>query len=47
MTGTPYGDAQQGQTLWTVYRFVTATQTVKYVVVERGSADGNYIGMWY
>ena len=47
MTGTPYGDAQQGQTLWTVYRFVTATQTVKYVVVERRSADGNYIGMWY
>ncbi|PVY35042.1 hypothetical protein C7413_106229 [Paraburkholderia silvatlantica] len=47
MNGTPYVDSQQGQTLWTVYRFVTATNTLKYVVVERGTADGNYIGMWY
>lgn len=45
--GTPYGDAQQGHTIWTAYRFVTATNTLKYVIVERGSADGNYIGMWY
>lgn len=47
MNGTPYGDAQQGQTIWTVYSFVTADSTLKYVIVERGSADGNYIGMWY
>lgn len=47
MNGTPYGDAQQGQTVWTVYSFVTAAHTLKYVIVERGSADGNYIGMWY
>ncbi|WP_133647502.1 hypothetical protein [Paraburkholderia flava] len=47
MNGTPYVDSQQGQTLWTVYRFVTATSTLRYVVVERGTADGNYIGMWY
>ncbi|CFK64717.1 Uncharacterised protein [Burkholderia pseudomallei] len=47
MNGTPYVGSQQGQTLWTVYRFITATNTLKYVVVERGTADGNYIGMWY
>lgn len=47
INGTPYGDSQQGQTIWTAYRFVSATNTVKYVIVERGSADGNYIGMWY
>lgn len=47
MNGTPYGSSQQGQTVWTVYRFVTAASTSKYVVVERGTADGNYIGMWY
>lgn len=47
MNGTPYVDSQQGQTLWTVYRFITATNTLRYVVVERGTADGNYIGMWY
>lgn len=47
MNGTPYGNAQQGQVTWTVYRFVTATNSLKYVVIERGSADGNYIGIWY
>lgn len=47
MNGTPYGDNQQGQTVWTAYSFVTASSEVKYVIVERGSADGNYIGMWY
>ncbi|MBR8081684.1 hypothetical protein KDX23_02880 [Burkholderia vietnamiensis] len=47
MNGTPYVDSQQGQTLWTVYRFITATSMLRYVVVERGTADGNYIGMWY
>lgn len=47
MNGTPYGDQQQGQVVWTVYRFVTASSLLKYVVIERGSADGNYIGMWY
>jgi hypothetical protein len=47
MNGTAFGDAQEGQVIWTVYRFVTATNTLKYVVIERGSADGNYIGMWY
>ncbi|WP_322056223.1 hypothetical protein [Paraburkholderia sp. J63] len=47
MNGTPYTDTQAGSTLWTVYRFITATNTLKYVIVERGTADGNYIGMWY
>lgn len=47
MNGTPFGDSQQGQTIWTVYRFVTASSTLKYVIVERGTADGNYVGMWY
>jgi hypothetical protein len=47
MNGTPYGNQQEGEVVWTVYRFVTATNTLKYVVIERGSADGNYIGMWY
>ncbi|WP_133254530.1 hypothetical protein [Paraburkholderia unamae] len=47
INGTPYVDTQQGKTIWTAYRFMTATNTLKYVIVERGSADGNYIGMWY
>ncbi|QJP73787.1 hypothetical protein [Burkholderia glumae] len=47
MNGTPFGDSQQGQTIWTAYRFVTQSGVVKYVIIERGSADGNYIGMWY
>lgn len=47
MNGTRYGDSQQGQTIWTAYRFVAANGELKYVVVERGSADGNYVGMWY
>ncbi|WP_208452831.1 hypothetical protein, partial [Burkholderia gladioli] len=47
MNGIPYGDQQQGQVIWSVYRFLTATNSVKYIVIERGSADGNYIGIWY
>ncbi|HDR9010940.1 TPA: hypothetical protein QDB08_003933 [Burkholderia vietnamiensis] len=47
LNGTPYGDSQQGQTIWTAYRFVTQNGVVKYAIIERGSADGNYIGIWY
>lgn len=47
MSGTPYGNAQQGSVTWTVYRFITASSQLKYVIVERGTADGGYIGMWY
>lgn len=47
LSGTPYGNSQQGQTVWTAYRFITQSGVVKYVIIERGSADGNYIGMWY
>lgn len=47
MNGTAFGNSQQGQVIWTVYKFVSATSTLKYVIIERGSADGNYIGMWY
>lgn len=47
MNGTAYGNSQQGQVIWTVYRFVTATNALKYVIIERGTADGNYIGIWY
>ncbi|WP_430227727.1 hypothetical protein [Paraburkholderia tropica] len=47
MNGAAFGNQQEGQVIWSVYKFVTATNSLKYVVVERGSADGNYIGMWY
>jgi len=47
MSGTPYGNSQQGSVTWTVYRFITASSQLKYVIVERGTADGGYIGMWY
>lgn len=47
MNGAAFGNSQQGQVIWTVYKYVSATSTLKYVIVERGSADGNYIGMWY
>jgi hypothetical protein len=47
LNGTPYGNTQQGQVVWTAYRFVTASLVTKYVILERGSADGSYIGIWY
>ncbi|QBQ99514.1 hypothetical protein [Paraburkholderia pallida] len=47
LNGTPYGDSQQGQIVWSAYKYVSASGQTRLVIVERGTADGNYVGLWY